>query len=73
VKKVLYGPIGQQVCKDAKDSLGVDVLSLGASGFRIFVSRKPIHAADDVRGLRLRVPKSAVVGDCNRWHARLQS
>jgi len=57
VKKVLYGPIGQQVSKDAKDSLGVEVLSLGASGFRVFLSRKPIQTADDVRGLRLRVPE----------------
>lgn len=57
VKAVLYGPIGQQVCKDAKDSLGVEVLSLGASGFRVFLSKKPIQTADDVRGLRLRVPE----------------
>lgn len=57
VKRVLYGPIGRQVSKDAKDSLGVEVLSLGASGFRVFLSRKPIHTADDVRGLRLRVPE----------------
>jgi TRAP-type transport system periplasmic protein len=57
VKTVLYGPIGQQVCKDAKDSLGVEVLSLGASGFRVFLSKKPIQTADDVRGLRLRVPE----------------
>ena len=57
VRKVLYGPIGQQVSKDAKDSLGVEVLSLGASGFRVFLSRKPIQTADDVRGLRLRVPE----------------
>lgn len=57
VKKVLYGPIGQQVCKDAKDSLGVEILSLGASGFRVFLSKKPIQKADDVRGLRLRVPE----------------
>ena len=57
VKRVLYGPIGQQVCKDAKEGLGVEVLSLGASGFRVFISRKPIHTAADVRGLRLRVPE----------------
>ena len=57
VKKVLYGPVGQQVCKDAKDLLGVEVLSLGASGFRVFLSKKPIQTADDVRGLRLRVPE----------------
>ena len=57
VRKVLYGPIGQQVRKDAKDALGVEILSLGASGFRVFLSKKPIHTADDVRGLRLRVPE----------------
>lgn len=57
VKTVLYGPVGQQVCKDAKDSLGVEILSLGASGFRVFLSKKPIQTADDVRGLRLRVPE----------------
>jgi len=57
VKKVLYGPIGQKVSKDVKDSLGIEVLSLGASGFRVFLSKKPIQTADDVRGLRLRVPE----------------
>jgi tripartite ATP-independent transporter DctP family solute receptor len=57
VKRVLYGPIGQQVSKDAKDTLGVEVLSLGASGFRVFLSKKPIQTANDVRGIRLRVPE----------------
>jgi tripartite ATP-independent transporter DctP family solute receptor len=57
VKRVLYGPIGQQVSKDAKDSLGVEMLSLGASGFRVFLSKRPIHTAADVRGMRLRVPE----------------
>ena len=57
VKKVLYGPIGQQVNKDVKDSLGIEVLSLGASGFRVFLSKKPIQTAADVRGIRLRVPE----------------
>jgi len=51
------GPIGQQVSKDAKDLLGIEVLSLGASGFRVFLSKKPIQTADDVRGIRLRVPE----------------
>jgi tripartite ATP-independent transporter DctP family solute receptor len=57
VRKVLYGPIGQRVCTDAKDALGVEILSLGASGFRVFLSKKPIQTAADVRGLRLRVPE----------------
>lgn len=57
VKRVLYGPTGQQVKGVAKDTMGVDILSLGASGFRVFLSKKPIHKADDVRGIKLRVPE----------------
>lgn len=57
VKRVLYGPTGTQVKTVAKETLGVDILSLGASGFRVFLSKKPIHTADDVRGIKLRVPE----------------
>lgn len=57
VKKVLYGPTGEQVSKEAKDTLGVEVLSLGASGFRVFLSKKEIRSADDCRGIKLRVPE----------------
>ncbi len=57
VKRVLYGPTGRQVSEMAKDTLGVEVLSLGASGFRVFLGKKAIHTADDVRGIKLRVPE----------------
>jgi tripartite ATP-independent transporter DctP family solute receptor len=57
VKRVMYGPIGQQVVKDAKDTLNVDILSLGASGFRVFLGKKAIANADDVKGIKLRVPE----------------
>lgn len=57
VKRVMYGPIGKQVVDAAKDTLGVEILSLGASGFRVFFSKKPIHKADEVRGIKLRVPE----------------
>jgi tripartite ATP-independent transporter DctP family solute receptor len=57
VKRVMYGPVGEQVSKVAKDTLNVEILSLGASGFRVFLSKKPIHKADDVRGIKLRVPE----------------
>jgi len=55
--RVLYGPIGKQVCDLAKDSLGVEILSLGGNGFRVFLSKKPIQKADDARAIRLRVPE----------------
>jgi tripartite ATP-independent transporter DctP family solute receptor len=57
VKRVMYGPIGEQVVKDAKDTLNVEVLSLGASGFRVFLGKKAMAKADDVRGIKLRVPE----------------
>lgn len=57
VKRVMYGPTGRQVVDVAKTALGVEILSLGASGFRVFLSKKPIHKADDVRGIKLRVPE----------------
>ena len=57
VKRVMYGPPGKQVVDTAKEALGVEILSLGASGFRVFLSKKPIHKADDVRGIKLRVPE----------------
>lgn len=57
VRRVLYGSAGRQVSDVAKDALGVEILSLGASGFRIFLSKKPIQSADDVRGIKLRVPE----------------
>lgn len=57
VSRVLYGPTGQQVGAMSKEALGVEVLCLGASGFRVFLGRKAIQKADDVRGIRLRVPE----------------
>jgi tripartite ATP-independent transporter DctP family solute receptor len=57
VSRVLYGATGRQVAGMAKDALGVEVLCLGASGFRVFLGRKPMNKADDVRGIRLRVPE----------------
>ena len=55
--RVLYGPIGKQVGDLAKESLGVEILSFSATGFRVFLSKRPIQKADDARGIRLRVPE----------------
>ncbi len=57
VKRVLFGPIGQQVVKDARETLNVEILSLGASGFRVFLGKKPMNNADEVKGIKLRVPE----------------
>ena len=47
VKKVLQGPVGEQVSKDLLASLNVETLALGASGFRVFFGRRAIAKADD--------------------------
>ena len=60
VKKVIYGPLGDRARADALKTLGIDVLSLGASGFRIFMGNKNIQTADDCKGIKLRVPEIPV-------------
>ena len=57
VKRVLQGPLADQVARDVNAGLGIEVLSLGASGFRVFFGNRPIRTADDCKGLRLRVPE----------------
>ena len=57
VKKVLQGKLADQVGADVKAGLGVEVLALGASGFRVFCGRKEIKTADDCKGIKLRVPE----------------
>lgn len=59
-KKVLYGKFGEQVAADIKSTVGNEVLSFGASGFRVFVGRKEIKSAEDCRGIKLRVPEIPV-------------
>ena len=57
VKRVLYGKVGAQVVADVQATLGIETLSLGASGFRVFLGRKEIKTAADCRGIKLRVPE----------------
>lgn len=59
-RKVLYGSLGDQIKADVRSTTGNEVLALGASGFRVFVSRREIRNADDCRGLKLRVPEIPV-------------
>ena len=57
VKRVLQGPLGQQVGQDVKNGLGIEALALGASGFRVFCGKRAIRTADDCKGMKLRVPE----------------
>ncbi len=58
--RVLYGPVGEQVRREVRERLGVDILSLGVSGFRVFVTKRPVRTAADVQGIKLRVPEIPV-------------
>jgi len=60
VKRVIYGPVGEQVKADVRSGLGLEVLSFGASGFRVFLGNKVVRVADDCKGLKLRVPEAPV-------------
>ncbi len=65
-KRVLYGKLGEQAAAEAKATLGVEVLSFGASGFRVFCGRREIRSASDCRGIKLRVPEIPVYVDMAR-------
>ena len=58
--RVLYGPVGEQVRREVRERLGVDILSLAVSGFRVFVTKRPVRSAADVQGIKLRVPEIPV-------------
>ena len=58
--RVLYGPVGEQVQQEVEERLGVEILSLGVSGFRVFVTKRPVRTAADVQGIKLRVPEIPV-------------
>jgi TRAP-type transport system periplasmic protein len=64
--KVFYGPIGEKLRKEVRDTLGVEILSLGWSGPRIFMTRKAIKGAGDLQGIKLRVPEIPVYVDMAR-------
>lgn len=57
VKKVLTGPIGDELIANLEDKHGVHPLAWSANGFRMFSSNQPIKSMKDFEGLRLRMPK----------------
>jgi len=56
VKKVLNGPIGQELTADLESKHGVHPLAWSANGFRMFSSNKTIDSMEDFKGLRIRMP-----------------
>lgn len=56
VKKVLNGPIGEELTADLDQKHGVTPLAWSANGFRMISSNRPIKSMKDFEGLRLRMP-----------------
>jgi tripartite ATP-independent transporter DctP family solute receptor len=60
VKRVIYGSVGDTMKADVRSGLGIEILSFGASGFRVFLGNKVIRTAGDCKGIKLRVPEAPV-------------
>ena len=60
VKAVLQGPIAEEVRAEVRNSLNIEVLAVGGSGFRVFLGNKPIRTPADCEGLKLRIPEVPV-------------
>ncbi|MET3424895.1 tripartite ATP-independent transporter DctP family solute receptor [Actinoplanes tereljensis] len=59
----LAGPLGDE-CKKILDGVGLTVLSWFYTGTRnVYNTKRPVHAAADLKGLRLRVPQNPVTVD----------
>ncbi len=56
VKKVFFGPIGEELYEDLESIHGVKALAWSANGFRMFSANRTIETIDDFKGLRLRMP-----------------
>lgn len=56
VKKVLNGPLGDEISGDLESTQGVKPLAWSANGFRMFSSNKTMQQMSDFSGLRVRMP-----------------
>lgn len=56
VKKVLNGPIGDELTADLEPEHGVKALAWSANGFRMVSANRTITSMDDFSGFRMRTP-----------------
>lgn len=60
VRAVLQGEIGEGLSADVRAAMGIEVLALGGSGFRVFLAKMPIPNAAACAGIKLRIPEIPV-------------
>jgi tripartite ATP-independent transporter DctP family solute receptor len=61
VQKLSQAPTVQKWLKELEDSYGIKVLSFNwVQGFRNFLTNKPIHSPEDLKGLRIRAPGAPI-------------
>ena len=64
VEKVLFGPVGQKMDKEYIEASKMRIVSWFEWGDRaIFNKQRPINTPDDLKGIKIRVPKNPVMVD----------
>ena len=62
VTKVTTGPVGDTIRQQIFKDTGVHLLTFGAPSYRdLFDSRRAVNSIEDMKGLKLRVPKNKVM------------
>jgi tripartite ATP-independent transporter DctP family solute receptor len=62
VTKVTTGPVGKEIQDRLFKDTGVHLLSFGAPSYRdLFNSKRAVNTIEDMKGLKLRVPKNKVM------------
>ena len=61
---VIEGPVGKEIFSNNKDASGMNIVSVFEWGDRaIFNNKKAINHPDDLKGIKIRVPKNKVMID----------
>ena len=67
VARVLDGDVFKGISAELRDRMQIEALAYGPTGFRVLMNTKrPIRTADDIRGLKFRVPEIPVFVDTFR-------
>jgi len=57
IHEVLESPVGQKITAEFREKTGLRVVGFWDRGPRYLTSNKPVWTADDVKGLKIRVPE----------------